>query len=454
MTTSANLIKNTWLLTMGPQCQVLENASVLIENGRIADFRTGSILVDSKTTKVIDGGGRVLMPGMVNGHTHLYSSLARGMALSGLPPHSFPDILERIWWRLDKALDEDTIHWSAMIGLIESLKQGVTTLYDHHASPHCVEGSLEILENAFRNIGLRGCLCYEVSDREGMEISQKGILENARFLEKCRVRNRVIPDPQIQSLFGLHASFTLSNATLERVRSCSAHLPCGFHIHLAEDRCDVEDSLRKYRCTIAERLDRFGILGPATLAAHGVHLAAGEYGALAASGTRIVHNPQSNTNNAVGLADVTALLTAQVRVGLGTDGFGPSLLDELRAAFILQKHLHRDPRQAWNEAYQMAFVENSQLATETFGLPVGRIERGAVADLVLLNYVPPTPLTSENFLGHLYFGLANAAVDCVMVDGKWLVEQGRLTQLDETELAAMSREAARRLWTRLEEPEK
>lgn len=445
------LIKNAMVLTMGQPCHVLEDASILVEEGRIGDFRSGSILFESKSTQVLDAGGRVVIPGMINGHTHLYSSLARGMPLRGAPPRNFPEILQRIWWRLDKSLDEETIYWSAMTGLVESLKHGVTTLFDHHASPNACDGSLDILENAFRRVGLRGCLCYEVSDRDGMEISQKGILENARFLEKCRDSTRTQPDAQIRGIFGLHASFTLSNATLERARSFAAHLPCGFHIHVAEDRCDVEDARQKYHSTIAERLARFGILNNSSIAAHGVHLSTGEYAALADSKTRVVHNPQSNSNNAVGLADVVGLLAARVRVGLGTDGFTPNLMDELRATFTLQKHIHQDPRLAWNDAYQLAFVENPQMATETFGLPLGRMEKGAAADLVLLNYIPPTPLTSDNFLGHIYFGLANAPVDSVMVAGRWLLEQGRLTELDESELNVKSREAARRLWSRMDE---
>lgn len=435
---------------MGPECQVLDPASLLIEKGRIAEFRAGTILFDSKSTEVLDCGGRVLIPGLINGHTHLYSALARGMPLRGAPPRNFPETLERIWWRLDKALDEETIYWSAMAGLIDSLKHGVTTLFDHHASPNCCDGSLDILENAFREVGLRGCLCYEVSDRDGMEISQKGILENARFLEKCRDIVRRNPDDPIRGIFGLHASFTLSTATLEKARTFAAHLPCGFHIHVAEDRCDVEDARQKHRSTVTARLARFGILNPASIAAHGVHLGTDELPALAESQTRVVHNPQSNSNNAVGIADVLAMRAGGVRVGLGTDGFTPNLMDEVRSAFILQKHLHGDPSLAWDEAYRLAFVENPQLATDTFGLPLGRIEAGAAADLVLLNYLPPTPLTTENYLGHLYFGLANALVDSVMVGGRWLVEQGKLTDLDEAELAAKSQEAARRLWARMD----
>ena len=447
----STLFRNATLLTMGPSCRVLEKASLLVEQGRIADFRGGDILYDSKSTRVVEASGRVLIPGLINAHTHLYSSLARGMPPPCAAPRNFREILERVWWRLDKALDHEITYWSALAGLADSLRHGVTTLFDHHASPFACEGSLDVIERAVRAIGLRGCLCYEVSDRDGMEIAQQGILENARFLEKCRAGGLQVPDRQIQGLFGLHASFTLSNATLEKARSSGAHLPCGYHIHVAEDLCDVNDAAEKYRSTVTARLERFGILNPRTIAAHGVHLAPEELPALAASGSCLAHNPQSNSNNAVGMADLGRLLAAGVRVGLGTDGFTPRLFDEIRAVFTLQKQLRHDPAAAWQEAYQLAFVENPRLASEVFGIPLGRLEKGAAADLVLLNYLAPTPLTADNFLGHLYFGLVNAAVDSVMVGGHWLLQHGLLTMLDEAELAAKTREAAARLWSRMED---
>ena len=447
---NTTLIKNGTLLTMGPSCQVLEKASLLVEHGRISDFRSGDILCDSKSTRVVDAAGRVILPGLVNAHTHLYSSLARGMPPPCATPRNFPEILERVWWRLDKALDENITYWSALAGLADSLRHGVTTLFDHHASPYACEGSLDVVERAFRKIGLRGCLCYEVSDRDGMEIAQQGILENARFLEKCRDNNRRVQDDQIQGLFGLHASFTLSNATLEKARSCGAHLPCGYHIHLAEDRCDVEDARNKYHSTVTARLERFDILNRGSVAAHGVHLGPDEFPALAATGSCLVHNPQSNNNNAVGTANVPRMLSAGVHVGLGTDGFTPRLFDEIRAVFTQQKQLHNDPQRGWREAYHLAFVENPRLACEVFGTPLGCIQKGAAADVVLMNYRPPTPMTADNYLGHLYFGLVNASVDSVMVGGRWLLENGHLTMLDEIELTAKSREAASRLWRRME----
>lgn len=365
------------------------------------------------------------------------------MALKGEAPSSFPQILEYLWWRLDKALNLDDVRYSALVCLVDAIHNGTTTLLDHHASPHAVEGSLDVIAQAVNEAGLRACLCYEVSDRDGPEIAERGLKENERFIKEAK-------GERLAGTFGLHASLTLSEETLERAVEMASGLDVGFHIHAAEDKADVKDSLQKYGLRVVERLEKAGILGPKTIAAHCVHIDAFEMDILRQTQTNVVHNPRSNMNNAVGIADVPALLRRGVNVGLGNDGFSNNMFTEMETTYLLHKLGQQDPRaMGADQVLQMAAANNARIAGLFFSRPLGQLVEGAYADIILVDYVPTTPMNAGNFPWHLVFGMSGGQVSTTIVGGKILMRDRQLLTLDEEAICARSRDLAQKVWARM-----
>ncbi len=437
------LIHNGTLLTFGNPCQVLEGMAVLVEDGRIARIAPrGSI--PGPFDKVIDAGGQVVMPGLVNAHMHFYSTLVRGLGKMA-PSATFQEVLDHLWWRLDRQLSLDDVEMSAQVILLDAIRKGTTTLVDHHASPFAAAGSLDRIADAVKTSGLRACLCYEVSDRDGAAVTTAGLEENARFARRCAAEK----DPHLRALIGLHAAFTLSDATLDRAAALGRGLGVGFHVHLAEAASDVAANLENYGLTPAARLQAHGLLGRNSIAAHAVHVTVADIDILAATDTFVAHNPQSNLNNAVGIADLLQLTSRGVRVGLGTDAMTVNMLEELRVALWAQHLRQENPSCAFMEVANSLFVRNPELASQLWGFPLGTLQEGAAADLILVDYHPPTPLNGDTVLGHLIFGLSQATVDTTICAGRVLMEGKRLTlDVDEAALAARSRELATRLWAR------
>jgi putative selenium metabolism protein SsnA len=389
-----------------------------IENGRIAEPGHGTKL---------DAGGRLVIPGNVCAHTHLYSALARGMPYALEPPTDFLQILQRIWWRLDRALDLRSVRVSALVGGIEALRSGTTTLVDHHASPNAIDGSLDAIAEALGSLGVRSVLCYETSDRDGPERAAAGVAENRRFLQRVE---RERPE-LVRGLVGAHASFTLSDETL---LACADAGP--LHVHAAEGDVDLG---------AVSRLERLGILDDRTLLAHGIHLDDAELELVRSSGASLAHNARSNMNNAVGRARV---LDLGDRVALGTDGIGSDMLEESRTAWF---RLREDTLAAPGAWPLERLAESARLAGRVFGEPLlGTLVPGAPADLVVLDYDPPVPLDERTFAGHWIFGLSSRHVRDVMVGGRWVVSERRLVLVDEASVAAGARAAAVRLWERLD----
>jgi putative selenium metabolism protein SsnA len=437
------LIKNGTVATLGETNRVIEDGAVLVEGGIIRrvgktrDF-TGSY------ARVIDARNKVVLPGFINAHMHFYSTMVRGLGKIA-PAVDFVDILNKLWWRLDKQLVLDDCYYSAMVPLIDAVKKGTTTLIDHHASPRAVTGSLDRLAEAVKSVGLRACLCYEVSDRDGRDVAEEGIRENVEFIEKCATGK----DDLLRALFGLHASFTLSDETLRRAVEASDGLDTGFHIHVAEALSDEEHCLSNFGMRVVERLDKAGVLGPKTIAAHCVHVNQGEMDLLRSSGTSVVHNPQSNINNAVGVADIIVMTRKGITVGLGTDAMTVNMLEELRQALWIHHLAQGNPSVGFMEAMNALTINNAKIAQRCWGMGIGELREGYAADIILMEYYPPTPLNGETFLGHLGFGLAEAAVDTTIVGGRILMENRTLRlDVDEEDVAGRSRELAGRLWER------
>lgn len=444
------IIQNARILTFDSTNRVLDSGALEIR----ADGTVGWVgemgSVDrsrlSGKEEVLDARGKLLMPALINCHTHLYSTLARGISLSGRPPKNFLEILKKFWWRLDCALGEEDVYYSALVGLIDSAKNGVGTLVDHHSSPKACPGSLDRLEQAFREVGLRGVLCYETSDRNGSARALEGFRENVRFIGRVR---RSAGDGLIAASFGLHASFTLTDRTLRRCVEANQSLGAGFHIHVAEDRCDVEHARRRYGQSPVQRLRALGVLDQRSLAAHCVHVNAADIASLARNEISVVHNPQSNCNNAVGTAKLLEMMEQGVLVGLGSDGYTPRMWEEFKAAFHLQKLRTGDPRVAYAEAYAVALLNNRTIAKKIWGMEIGRIEAGSRADLMLVDYYPPTPMRRENLFGHFLFGISNAPVDSLIVNGRYVLKNKECVTVDERAVAEKAAAQARALWARL-----
>jgi putative selenium metabolism protein SsnA len=398
----------------------------------VADGRVAAV---ASPASVRDCSGCLVVPGNVCAHTHLYSALARGMPYALEPPTSFLQILQRVWWRLDRALDEESVRASALVGGMEALLSGTTTLLDHHASPNAIDGSLDVIEESLRALGVRSVLCYETSDRDGLERAAAGLDENVRFLDRVH-RER---PPLTRGMVGAHASFTLSDASLAGCAEAAAVHGVGLHVHAAEDAVDVR---------AVSRLVQAAALDERTLLAHGVHLDGSELELVRSAQASIAHNARSNMNNTVGRADVQAM---GERLALGTDGIGSDMFEESRAAFF---RLREDDVLAGSDWPLGRLAEGARLAGRCFEEPLlGTLEPGAPADLVVLDYAAPAPVRESSFAGHWIFGLSARHVRDVMVAGTWVVLDRRLVRVDQHELAARARTQAERLWRRLDEVE-
>ncbi len=446
------LIEGGWIWTGGDhdRDRLIEDGAVLIAGEKIEAVLTReerSSYPISPEVERIDGSGKLIISGLINAHTHLYSSLARGMALPNYSPRTFTQILEQLWWRLDKALDPESVKLSARVGAMEAARCGVTTLIDHHASPHAVRGSLHAVQQAVNDdLGLRGAFCYELSDRDGTAIRDEGIEENLEFLVSDDPK-----EPMSGALFGLHASFTLSDDSLATV---AERIPdgTGVHIHVAEGPEDEEQCQAEHGMRIIERLRKFSLLREKSILAHCLHIDEKEKDLVAESRAIVVHNPRSNMNNAVGVFDMDGFLDRKITVGLGTDGLGANMLAELFTVGILQKVSTGNSLAAgFGDLRQILFANNPQIVGRLLGTKVGRIAPGYQADIALFDYNPPTPIDAGNVLGHLLFGIAvhDLHVSDLIVAGRLVIDGGHFTNIDEDKTYSEAREVAAKLWARI-----
>lgn len=414
----------------------VESMDLRIDEGIIVDC--AKHLASHRGDEVIDLSGKIIMPGLVNAHTHLYSSLSRGMPAPKTAPKNFLEILKKIWWRLDEALDEETIYYSALAGAIEAVKNGTTTIIDHHASPNSIRGSLDLIKEAMSAAGLRGVLCYETTDRGGKKRAMQGLEENERFL----IEN--VNHPHFKGLIGAHASFTLRDETLALLGDLVMTYGTGIHIHAAEAPVDVDDALRHRHTDIIHRLEQYGLLTEKSILAHGVHLSPKQLQRIRAYGTWLVHNPRSNMNNAVGYAPLSLFGS---RTALGTDGFPSDMFEESKFGYF--RNAESPEKCAFSRIPEMLQAGN-EIISGLFGKNFGALEPGCAADLVVLEYLPPTPLEAKDLLGHVLFGMQSSMVEHVMIDGRWVLWERQLPGVDEDRLMQKVQHAAARLWKKME----
>ncbi len=439
------IIGNGPVLTNDPAHLFVEGGAVVVHGDTIAAVGP---LEELRTAypddELVDVGGRLVMPGVINAHTHAYSAYARGMAVHR-PTRDFTEILENLWWRLDRMLELEDVELNAATTFVESIRNGVTTVIDHHSSPNAVTGSLQTMAAVAREVGIRTVLCYEASDRDGEQVLAAALAENAEFMRAANTDEQDL----VKGLFGLHAAFTLSDGSLDAAARAKDGLAGGFHIHVAEGPVDETDSLARHGTRIVTRLHDHGILGPGTIAAHCVHADDAELDLLLETDTSIVHNPHSNMGNAVGVAPVVDMLRRGLRVGLGTDAYTADLFASAQVAKILQSSHLLDPTVGFGEAVSALFANNPRICAQYFAKPVGVLAPGAYADLITLDYRPFTPFTGDTAWGHVIFGMSGALVRDAMVAGAWAMRDREILGLDEARVQARSTERARRVWAEL-----
>jgi len=367
------------------------------------------------------------------------------MSLDSPPATKFSMILENLWWRLDKQLTLEDVYYSAAAPMIDQIRNGVTTVIDHHASPNAIKGSLFKIAEAAKDLGIRSNLCYEISDRDGEKIKDEGIAENVDFVKYCKEQK----DDMIKGMFGMHASMTISDKTLDEVLSASKALNAGIHVHSAEGIEDVEDSLAKYNMRVVERWYKKGVLDEKSIAVHCIHVNDEEIGMLKDSGTAVVHNPESNMGNAVGVSPILKFMDKGILLGLGTDGYTADMTESYKVAGILQRNTEAKPYVAWGEVPQMLFDNNKIITNRYIDGQVGILKEGQYADIIIVDYKAPTPLTADTIDGHILFGVTGRHVDTTIVNGKILMDERKLVNIDEEALMSRSRELASDLWNRI-----
>lgn len=427
-------LKNVTLVELTP-ARVQPGCGLRCADGLIA--AAGPDVTPGDGDEVVDLAGQLVMPGLTVGHHHLYSALARGMPFPNPGPVDFHDTLKKIWWRLDSALDEETVYCSGLAGALDAVRCGVTSIVDHHASPGWVDGSLNAIGKALTEVGLRGLLCYEISDRDGPEVAAAGLAENRRF------QAAHADHPLLRGMIGAHASFTIGNQTLDRLAALCADSGAGIHIHLLEDGVDRTISEAEHGADPVTRLAERNLLQPNALLSHGVHLTNGELERLLDAGVFMAHNARSNMNNRVGAAPVGRMGD---RVVLGTDGIDGDILAEARAA-VFRGREHEPPVDGGR--FVAMLRESGRLLSTYFGTEIGTLTPGAAADLTLLDYESPTPLTADNLGGHVGFGWGAHLVRSVVVAGRFVYRDRQFPALDAAALAARTRAAAAALWRKL-----
>lgn len=419
-----------------------EKGAVAYEGTKIVEVgEEAALRAKYPQAEIIDAKGGVIMPAFINAHTHIYSALARGLSIVGNNPTNFYEVLDGTWWAMDRKLTLEGSRASADALYIDCIKQGVTTIFDHHAAYCEIPGSLFQIGESAKKFGIRSCLCYEVSDRDGEKKAMEAVLENERFILRAQQEG----SDMLHGMMGLHASFTVSDETLRR---CEAHRHgAGYHVHCAEGPADLAHCLKTYGKRIIERFCDAGVLGERTLAVHCVHINRAEMQLLRDTGAMVVHNPESNMGNAVGCGPVLHMLREGVTVGLGTDGYTNDMLESYKVGNIIHKHHLCDPTVAWGEIPAMLFEHNAAMAGRFLKAPVGVLRPGAYADVIVTDYDPLTPMDGANANSHILFGMNGRSVTHTICNGKVLMRERVLTGIDERALMAECRASAQRLWT-------
>ena len=439
------LVGNGKLITRDPALPYVEDGAVVLDGEAVKEVGTlAELKAKYPDAEFVDAKGGVIMPGLINVHTHIYSGLARGLAIEGNNPTNFLEVLEGMWWNIDRHLTLDGTRASAYATVLDCIRDGVTTIFDHHASFCEIPGSLFAIKDVCQELGIRANLCYEVSERDGEEKTRQSIQENADFAKWAKEQD----DDMIKAMFGGHALFTISDKTFEEMVKANDGMT-GFHIHVAEGMNDVYDSLRNYGCRPVNRLLYNGILGEKTMLGHCIHVSPAELDIIKETNTMVCHNPESNMGNAVGCSPVLQMYGKGILIGLGTDAYTHDMLESLKVLLPMQRHNAALPNVGWCEATGMLFENNAKICSRYFKKPLGVLKSGAAADVIVMDYKPFTPFSAENIDGHMLFGMMGKNCRTTIINGKVLYKDREFVGIDEERINAWTMEQSKKLWGEL-----
>ena len=437
------ILTNGRLITRDPNGRgYYEKGAVVYEGSKIVEVGEAVALTAKyPQAEKIDARGGVIMPAFINAHTHIYSALARGLSIVGNNPTNFFEVLDGTWWAIDRHLTLEGTRASADALYIDCIKQGVTTIFDHHASYCQIPGSLFQIAESAKKFGIRSCLCYEVSDRDGEEKCLEAIRENADWISWCKEHN----DPMLAAMFGGHALFTISDKTFDRMVEAN-NGRTGYHIHVSEGMNDVYDSLQNYGRRPVQRLQDHGILGEKTILGHCIHVNTAEMEIIKETGTMVVNNPESNMGNAIGICPVLQLYKRGILLGMGTDAYTNDMLESIKVALCSQRSQNCLPNVGWCEVTDMLFKNNAKIGAKYFPDELGVLKAGAAADIIVMDYKPFTPFSDENVDGHMIFGMTGRQCQTTIAAGRLLMKDRELVGIDEAAENAHILEASKKLW--------
>lgn len=439
------LLCNGKVITRDSENPYIENGGVLIDGTTIKKIgATDELKTQYPDAEIVDAKGNVIMPAFINAHTHIYSALARGLSINGYNPNNFYEILDGMWWNIDRKLNIKATRASAYATYLDCIRNGVTTVFDHHASFCEIPGSLFEIADVAKEMGVRSCLCYEVSDRDGEQKCDEAIKENADFIRYTKELN----DDMLKAMFGMHALFTISDKTFEKCVRANDNMT-GYHIHICEGTNDVEDSHKNYGMSPVERLLKWGILSDKTILGHCIHITEDEMDIIKKHNTMVVTNPQSNMGNAVGCSPVLKMYEKGILLGLGTDAYTHDMLESMSSALTIQRHNAGKANVGWCEVTDMLFKNNPQIAKSYFGTELGVLKVGDKADVIVMEYKPFTPFSEKNIDGHMIFGMKGRQCTTTFANGRLLYKDREFVDIDEEKINTEILVSAKDLWRKI-----
>lgn len=420
-------IENGWICSIIDEEVLTFFGDIIISNGIITKLRPKNFSFFQKSpTKIgkdsFNAFGRVITVPLVNFHDHIYSRLAKGLPFKG-KMNNFQNTLKNLWWKLDRSLDLEMISASAKMAAIESIRNGVTYIFDHHSSQTITTGSLATIKRELNNFGLRGALCFETTDRDGSAQAVNGLNENVSFLENSA-------DENFKAMLGLHASFTLSDEVLLEARKLMRN-QWGIHIHVAEDESDIKLSMEFAGASPIQRLRKYKLLNDRSILVHGVHLKEKDFYKIAESESAIAFCLDSNMNNCVGLPQLSKITNA-VPLLIGTDGMHANIARSIKQLFLIARNQGLSTDQSFILVKKIYFDQIRFIKRYFADFP--SLQEKDRADLIIWDYVPPTPINKENFWGHFIYGMTEYPVNTVIQNGEFLMKNFELLGEDENKI--------------------
>jgi len=390
----------------------------------------------NKPDRIIEATNKIIFPGFTNAHHHIYSTLSKGVPCE-VPFINFEGNLKQLWWTLDHSLNKEDMILSTAIAMKDSIKNGVTTIFDHHISGY-TENVLSDMVEVFDAYGISGTLAFEISDRNGEEFFQRSLAENIRFAKAQKGKS-------VQGMIGLHASFTLSDESLQKIADSTEDFPV--HVHVAEGEIDGVQCQEKYGKGLIERFDSFGLVRNNSLFIHCSNLTEKDLEILKKRDIFIAQAVDSNMNNGLNVGNITKFISEGIKTTVGTDGMHPSTMKALKNSMIFTKYQNKNCDIGYSEMNAL-FLNNFKLK-QAFGLPLGIIEDEA-ADIAIFDYKPATPFNTDQFLGHFIFGITESRCQYVIKNDETLLDDYHVTKDLYGDLFERSEEISKAMFDRFE----